>query len=102
MGGYGSTRWDWTRTRTDTDGLLWLDVRILQRQGALQPGAFRAQSWTRGGRPSGNIRTFASWDGATLELIYRTQARPNDDWQDVRDPIELDRTPCHYGGERPW
>lgn len=101
MGGYGSTRWGWARTRQDTDPLLWLDVRILHRQGALKPGAVSAQAWTRGGKPSGDIGTRMSGDGETLTLIYRTQRR-GQEWRDVCDPIELDWTPCNYGGERPW
>jgi hypothetical protein len=48
MGGYGSNRWGGERTRLDTAGLLYLDIRALRRQGALQPGAWSTQHWTRG------------------------------------------------------
>ncbi len=41
MGGYGSTRWGWQRTRDTTDPYLWLDVRLLARWGALAPAPGR-------------------------------------------------------------
>jgi hypothetical protein len=101
MGGYGSNRWGWQRTREDTDGLLWLDVRKLHKQGGLRAGAVCTQSWSRGGEPAGDIMTIADRHAQTITLDYKTR-RPGEDWQPVREPIELDWTPCHYGGERPW
>lgn len=101
MGGNGSNRWAWHRTREDTDGLLWLDTRRLHKQGGLQPGAVSTQSWSRGGNPAGNIVTIADRHAQTLTLDYKTR-RPGENWQPVRDVIELDWTLCNYGGERPW
>ena len=50
MGGYGSGRWGWHRAKTDTDGLLRLDVRWLARQGLIAPGVVGALAvaWSRG------------------------------------------------------
>jgi hypothetical protein len=102
MGGYFSTRWGSERTRQDTDPLLKLDVRWLHRIGALRPGAVATPSWTRArdGAPSGTITTIMR-DDAILILDYRTR-RAGEDWQPVRERVALDRTPCHYGGERVW
>src|SRR5680860_502757 len=101
MGGYLSTRWNWTPTRTETDPLLWLDVRLLKRWGALEPGAVYFPAWTSRGKPSGNIVTRMSDDGSCLTLDYKTR-KPGEDWRDVEEPVWLDSTPCNYGGERPW
>ncbi len=101
MGGYGSTRWDFKRVRDHTDPLLSLDVRWLNRVGALKPGAVFFPQWTRRGEPFGDIVTKMSNDGAELVLEYRTR-RPGEEWRPVREEIWLDWTPCNYGGERIW
>ncbi len=100
MGGFGSTRWDWHRARQTTDPLLWLDVRLLARRGALTPGAWSTTSWTCRGEPSGDISQRAETDALILD--YRTKGPVDADWQPVRERIPLTRTPCHYGGSRPW
>jgi hypothetical protein len=101
MGGYFSSRWNGVRTRQDTDPLQALDVRWLKRIGALQPGAIAFPSWTCRGEASGNIATEMSRSGETLTLVYTTT-----DWlghkESIREPVWLDTTPCHLGGERTW
>jgi hypothetical protein len=75
MGGYGSTRWDWQRTRIDTDGLLFLDIRYLARNNYLQPGAYSI-GWTQRGDPSGNIVVRMTVDDRqTLVLDYQTRGQ---------------------------
>lgn len=100
MGGFGSTRWDWHRTRQTTDPQLWLDVRLLARRGALAPGAWSTTAWTCRGEPSGDITHRAEADALILD--YKVKGPRDADWQPVRERIQLDRTPCHYGGTRPW
>lgn len=100
MGGFGSMRWGLHRTRATTDSLLWLDVRLLARRGALTPGTWSATSWTCNGEPSGHIDHRAEADA--LMLDYRTKAPADAEWQPVRERIPLDATPYHYGGSRPW
>lgn len=100
MGGFGSTRWGWHRTRETTDPLLRLDVRILARQGALTPGTWSTTSWTCRGEPSGRIDHRA--EAGALILDYRTKGPADADWQPTRERIPLEHTPCRYGGSRPW
>lgn len=100
MGGFGSTRWGWHRARQTTDPLLWLDVRILARQGSLTPGVWSTTSWTCRGEPSGSITHRAKADALILD--YHVKGPRDADWQPVRERIPLTSTPCHYGGSRPW
>lgn len=102
MGGYYSTRWGGTPTRQDTDPLLKLGIARLRTMGALRPGAWCTHSWTCRGEPSGTITTIMEHDGHTLTLDYRTQAQGETEWTPIREAVTIDRTPCHYGGERPW
>jgi hypothetical protein len=102
MGGYSSTRWGFERTRTDTDGLLYLDATVLRKMGAFTPRALAWHEWTNGrGEPAGSIQSHMNSDGDALTLIYRIRENGGE-WHDVRERIMLDATPCHYGGERPW
>ncbi len=98
MGGYGSTRWNYSPTRQSTAGLLKLDVRSLKRGGALQPAAVSTVSWGEG------QWVVASMDsrGERLTLEYRTRGRGDAEWTRRTLRIWLEWTPCHYGGERVW
>ncbi len=106
MGGYGSSRWGWTATRTTTDGLLRLDVRDLARRGAVPPrgrGSSRAARWRGrgGGEPAGEIGVLYAGDdpgGVVLDYHIRHAGGPP---QPVREQVALARTPCRYGGARP-
>lgn len=100
MGGYGSTRWSGHRTRRDTDPLLWLDVRLLARRGALVPGVWSTTAWTCGGKPSGNITHWVADDHLVLD--YKVKGPLDRDWIPVREQIPLEHTACNYGGTRPW
>jgi len=102
VGGYFSTRWARERTRQDTDPRLSLDIRWLRRIGALAPGALAFPSWTCRGEPSGSIVTMMNAAGDTLTLAYTVTDRVTGAKESIRDPIALESTPCHYGGERVW
>ena len=103
MGGHGSgRRW---RAKPETDGALRLDVRWLVRQGLIQPGivAWMPVQWTRNGVPDGSVQV--SYDARRpdeLLLDYQTRALGQTAWTAVHEIIALERTPCHYGGERVW
>ncbi len=99
MGGYGSTRWGWTPTRATTDGVIELDVRRLARENALHPGASSVVSWSHGGQELGRIGIIAEADAIILDYVLD---QPGHTPQPVRERVELERTPCPYGGSRPW
>lgn len=101
MGGFSSTRWGSEWTRQTTDALLKLDVRWLNRIGALRPGAIATPTWSRGEEPSGSIVTIRHRNRPCLTLRYSTQ-RPGEEWQPVEETVWLETTPCNYGGDRTW
>ena len=35
-------------------------------------------------------------------LLYRCRSGLGDQWDDVKETVPLDWTPCNFGGERPW
>ncbi len=71
-----------------------LDVRKMAKAGVLVPGYHGFWVWQEGGRQVASIelRTTAE----TLRLSYHSNSRRYDYW------VHLERTPCHYGGFRPW
>lgn len=99
MGGLGSgshTRWG---TRDTVDDMKALRISRLSRDGWLHSGLTCKYSWTVGGHPRGDIRVTAEADHVVLN--YRTREQGGD-WQDASYPVQIDRTPCHLGGTRPW
>ena len=94
MGGIGSGR---RQQNPSTSDFCQLDVRQLQRQGALKLGAFRTCQWAKDGIVV--ARAFLSMGARSLTVRYET-------WKVCRSEITFTvatvRTPCHFGGSRLW
>lgn len=89
-----------TRSKRSTDQMHPLDIRKLHRKGLLTPGGSFTWQWTRGGNViatiGGTVDTTTS-----VTLHYRTR-RHGGEWQDKRYQVMIEKTPCNYGGTRPW
>ncbi len=101
MGGYSSNRWRFEHIREETDPLMSLDVRRLNRDGALRPGAVSTTSWTCRGEASGMIMTIMDHVRPCLTLEYRIRMG-NEPWRPIHEPVWLLTTECHFGGNRVW
>ena len=88
--GRGRTGW-----RLVGEHMLRLDVRRLHQRNCLRPGLVFSWSWSWGGEPLASIRILTSVD--SIRLSYSTK-----DGEQVDELVDLDRTPCNYGGTRPW
>src|ERR1700726_2086714 len=93
---YGAGRPGWRRK---CEHLLMLDVRRLARRGQLQPGAYGSWKWSCDDEPRGEIAIRGADDH--IRLIYTWTPRGCDP-QPFDYPVWIDRTPCRYGGSRPW
>lgn len=87
MGGYGSSRWGFERTKATTSSAPYLDVRHLQRHGYLRPDA----------------NYFLGWAGKRIGLRVDNAGL----WLEELDTGRVHRarltsTRCNYGGARPW
>jgi hypothetical protein len=100
MGGYASGQWHRWNTKETTAGLRAVDVRYLHRQGSLQPGTIFHLRWSRNGEEMGSISGVTGKDQVTLH--YRLRPSGQDEEEVVTEPIWLEWTSCHYGGQRPW
>ena len=92
MGGFGSGRTGW---RPVGEQMLRLDVRFLHRKGWLCPGMSLTLSWSWGGEPISSVGVATNAD--SIGLFYSTK-----DGEQVHLSVGLERTPCTYGGTRPW
>ena len=96
MGGYSSGR---KSEVSCTDDHLSIDARQWQREGRLVAGTSFNTTWSRAGKEVGNIGVRAA--SGQVRLSYSWQK--NDDEAGRLDyPVELQTTPCHYGGVRYW
>jgi len=93
---YGAGRPGW---RPKCEHLLALDVRVLARRGRLSPGMFYSWAWSRDGEPAGRIGIQTGSDHVRLAYTWTPYGS---DPQQIDCSVPLERTPCHFGGTRPW
>ena len=98
MGGVGSGRWRYG-VKSTTDDYLTIDVRRFSRIGLLRPSFGGGLRWTRNGEAIASIQVQAEDDRVILRYRYR---RGDGDWKDDSYPVRIARTPCNFGGWRPW
>lgn len=71
-----------------------LAVARLHRERLLRPGASCTWAWHAHGEPLGSIAIRAEADAVSLS--YTLNGAP------VHQRVVIQRTPCNYGGSRPW
>jgi hypothetical protein len=98
LGGVGSGNRYRFDKKTTTDECRSLDVRRFNREGLLKSGNLFSWSWSRAGREVASMGAFVYQN--KLVLSYRSKA--GGEWEEVKEPVSLEWTPCNFGGERPW
>lgn len=96
MGGYGSGR---PGGKRKAEHLRSICVNRLYQAGHLKPGNFAGWEWRRDGEQVASIGTRG--EAARLRLVYRVTPE-GEDPEDIDMPINIDWTPCHLGGTRPF
>ena len=97
MGGIGSGRHWHYGTKCTTNDYRTLDVRHWAREGFLNAGKAFGWRWSQDGETVSSIHVKVETDA--VRLIYRNTSM-GADWQDMNYRVRLDRTSCHFGGER--
>jgi hypothetical protein len=97
MGGYGLGR---RRHRGVLEQYRQIDVNRFRREGILEDRRVAVWYWSdAGGRREATMLVLGGHLG--LEFLYAVDPGTQGE-QQVRCPVGLDWTPCHFGGERPW
>jgi hypothetical protein len=96
MGGMGSGR---PSGRRKVEGVTWLDISKLNRDGALTSGAIHTWRWSCNGQHFGSVTTRGGRDSVTIVFRNKTENGP---WEDVEQPVPIVWKPCRYGGQRPY
>ncbi|TLS68636.1 hypothetical protein FEF65_02720 [Mariprofundus erugo] len=96
MGGFGSGR---NGGRLKTEAQKRIEIMWMHRQGLLHNGSSGVINWSLRGERVASIGYHVQQH--SLLLNYRHQAY-GEDWQDVKQIIQLEYTPCNYGGRRVW
>ena len=98
MGGFGSGR-PGGSGRIKVEACRSIDVNRLHRRGCLRSGWTGQLRWTSDGERVASI--ILRSEQAQLHLSYRVQIGGGD-WEDVTETVRIVRTPCRYGGTRPY
>ncbi len=99
MGGQGSGQWLRWDSKSTTESKYALDIRFLKKMNFLRPGIVGTLTWSRKGKQVGAISFKTKSDYIILDYKFRERGN---DWEDVKQTVTFDRTPCHYGGCRTW
>ena len=98
MGGLGSGR----QTGTGRSKVEWfrsIDANKLHKAGYLRTGSAGAWQWASGGEQAGFINLSCNGPGLLLRYRVRSAGR---DWRDVNQVVQFIRSPCRFGGSRPY
>ena len=99
MGGLGSGRPASYAGNPTTEDSLPLDIRRLQRSGALTPGRVLSWQWTVNDLVRTSILIRAEAWQVELAYNYTPHGHPA---EVIRQAVMLETTPCTLGGCRPW
>ncbi len=99
MGGTGSGRWFRQNTKMTTASLPRLQISTLKNNGCLEPGFTGTFSWSGRGLSSSLISFKSEEDRIHLNDPLSSETGHNGQKALI---IQLDRLPCHYGGDRTW
>jgi len=103
LGGIGSGRRPSYSGKDTTEDSMPLDIRRLQRAGALLPGRLVTWQWTVNDRVSASIQVHAHAHAhagsVTLGYNYTPHGRPV---EVISQTVWLETTPCVLGGSRSW
>jgi hypothetical protein len=92
----GGSRWGAGRPgrHLKAEQCLRIDVRVWHRAGSLRQGYRGSWSWSRDGEPAGSIGY--SVEANAVRLSYSSDDLP------IRQVVQLEHSPCHFGGTRTW
>jgi hypothetical protein len=78
-----------------------LDIRRLQRAGCLTPGNVFSWHWTNSitGERVGSITIWIAVQSMDLSYSWTPNS---DEPRSMRYGVRIERTPCRFGGSRPW
>ena len=101
MGGRGSGRplFSGRGGKDTTESQYRIDIRWLNKQGYLKPGAWGSLSWSSRGKQTGSINYRMESDSMILNFRHRDSGG---EWETIQQEIVFDRTPCYFGGYRKW
>lgn len=99
MGGCGSGRRPSYSGKRTTEDSLPLDIRRLQRAGALMPGRAVSWQWTMNDRVYASIQIRADEWQVTLSYQHTPGAGSA---EAISQTVCLETTPCTLGGRRRW
>lgn len=100
--GTGGMRWGAGRPgwKRKAEQSMAFDVRQIARRGLLRPGAF-SWHWSRDGEQVGSVGVRVAGDAQRVILTYQWTPY-NGEPHHVDCTLRIERTPCNYGGGRPW
>ena len=99
MGGFGSGHYYRISKQATMEEHLKTNIGFLSKQGYLKSGVIATLSWSCGDEPRGSISMRAGPSMITFSYTFTSYDKEP---ESVEQDIYITRTPCHFGGSRPW
>ncbi len=98
MGGYGSGSY-YRGSQATIEECKTTRIGFLSELGLLKPGVTGTLNWHCGGENTGSISVRGG--SKAVHFVY-THTDEYGEQENIEQKIYLERTPCHFGGCRPW
>jgi len=99
MGGRGSGNWYRWDSKKTTESQHRVDIRWMKKQGYLRKGCMGSLTWSCRGEKTGSIWYRVEKDEIVLNYRHKSSSG---EWEPLEQALQIDRTPCNYGGYRVW
>lgn len=101
MGGYGSGGWNDTGRPLKSDAMD-LDVNHVRRSGGFEIGSNRLWTWRWSHWRECSIGVWGRGEDEGVTLAYTVTPHDGRELFQVREDVEVDWSPCRYGGRRAY
>lgn len=90
-------------TKPIINNCLRLNMKRLREIGTTTSNGWKSIAWGEGeDRAKINVFSRATDEQPSLQMSYKIRPRGETDWTDCDYTINLERTPCNFGGSRLW
>lgn len=98
MGGFGSGHYRMYKQETIEEQLC-INIDPITKRGLLENGVTGTLRWSRRGEPCGAVSVTGGIKLLTFRYTYSSHGIES---ESIEQRIDIERTPCYFGGSRPW
>lgn len=99
MGGFGSGRYYRINKRDTIEEQLSTNIGFVAKLGFLENGVTGTLNWSSRGESCGSVSVIG---GVKFLTFHYTYSSYDTEPESIKQQVHVERTPCNFGGSRPW